>query len=117
VNKYCSLVAWQAAHSFVISTYRITDEHYHPRFRALFDQLRRAALSIEANIVEGYALDTTPQFLRHLRIARASAAESECILRIIREREYLDTAIVRTLEEQVELALKALRGLIRSLGK
>ena len=60
---------------------RATDAQYHPRSRALFDQLRRAALSVEANVVEGYALGTPLQFRRHLRIALGSAAEAESFVR------------------------------------
>jgi four helix bundle protein len=66
----------------VLLALRATDEASHPRCYALFDQLRRAAVSVEANIVEGYALGSTPQFKRHLRIALGSAAEAECLVRI-----------------------------------
>ncbi len=94
MNKYQSLVAWQSAHAFVI--------------------LRRAALSIETNIVEGYALQTTAQFRRHLVIARGSAAECECVIRILLELGYIEQPEISTLASQVDLALKTLRGLIRS---
>ncbi len=114
MNKYQSLVAWQSAHAFVISAFRTTDRYYHPRARSIFDQLRRAALSIETNIVEGYALQTTAQFRRHLVIARGSAAECECVIRILLELGYIDKPEISTLASQVDLALKTLRGLIRS---
>ncbi len=51
MRKYRSLVVWQRAHRLSIGVLRATDRAYHPRSRAVFDQLRRAALSIEANIV------------------------------------------------------------------
>ncbi|PYP94724.1 MAG: hypothetical protein DMD38_14900 [Gemmatimonadetes bacterium] len=50
---------------------RSTDAAYHPRSTVLFDQLRRAALSIELNIVERYALATRAQFIRHGVLLRA----------------------------------------------
>src|SRR3989449_631684 len=80
MKKYGSLVAWQRAHQLAIVTFKAADAAYHPRSRALLDQLRRAAISIEANIVEGYALSTPLQFRRHLRIALGSAAETECLI-------------------------------------
>jgi four helix bundle protein len=83
----------------------------------LFDQLRRAALSIEANVVEGYALGTTPLFRRHLRIAIGSAAETESFLRTAGELEFLPP---RSLEEMLRLVdgvLRALFGLVRKLAE
>jgi len=53
MEKYRSLVAWQRAHALVLLVLRTVDARYHPRSRALFDQLKRAVISIEANIVEG----------------------------------------------------------------
>lgn len=113
MNKYKSLMAWQSAHRFLVATYRTTDQHYHPRAKPVFDQLRRAALSIEANIVEGYALDTAPQFKRHLRIARASAAECEALLGIGAELHYLDNTLVGPLQADLETTLKTLHGLLK----
>src|SRR5438128_3216601 len=75
MHKYRSLVAWQRAHEAMLLALRTSDAAFHPRSKALFDQLRRAVISIEANIVEGYALSTPLQFRRHLRIALGSAAE------------------------------------------
>ncbi len=114
MNKYQSLVAWQSAHAFVISTFRTTDKCYQARARTIFDQLRRAALSVELNLVEGYALDTNAQFLRHLVIARGSAAECECIIRIVDELGYVPKSDLSRLAGEIDLAMKTLRGLIRS---
>lgn len=55
MRKYRSLVAWQRARESTLHTFKATNDAYHPRANALFDQLRRAVLSIELNIVEGYA--------------------------------------------------------------
>src|SRR5438093_9263378 len=65
VHKYRSLFAWQQAHKIAVLALTKCDSAYHPRSKALFDQLRRAAISVEAKVVEGYALGTTLQFRRH----------------------------------------------------
>ena len=78
MDRHRSLEAWKVARRLSLTVLEQTDDHYHPKARTLFDQLRRAAVSIEANIVEGYALQTPAQFRRHLRIALGSAAETEC---------------------------------------
>jgi four helix bundle protein len=50
---YQRLEAWKRAHHGVMLTLKATDAAYHPRSRALFEQLKRAAISVEANIAEG----------------------------------------------------------------
>ncbi len=90
-----------------------SDAAFHPRSKALFDQLRRAAISVEANIVEGYALGTPLQFRRHLRIAMGSAAEAECLTRAAAELEYLPSDVTARLEALLERTMAALHGLLR----
>src|SRR5437867_4976267 len=113
MHKYRSLFAWQQAHQAAVLTLKQCDASYHPRSRAVFDQLRRAALSIEANIVEGYALSTPLQFRRHLRIALGSAAEVECFLEIVGELEYMPRTSVDELAQLTDLIIGNLFGLVR----
>jgi four helix bundle protein len=58
MHKYRSMTVWQRSHALVLVALQSTDRAYHPRSRALFDQLRRAAISVAANLLEGYALGT-----------------------------------------------------------
>ena len=113
MHKYRSLFAWQQAHKIAVLALTKCDSAYHPRSKALFDQLRRAAISVEANVVEGYALGTTLQFRRHLRIAMGSAAEAECLTRLAAELEYLPDDVTREMEAVLERAMAALHGLLR----
>ena len=111
---YQRLEAWKHAHRALMLTLKSSDDAYHPRSKALFDQLKRAAISVEANIVEGYALRTVPLFQRHLRIAIGSAAEAETLIRAASEAGYLDAAISRKLAIAFDDTLGALIGLFRS---
>lgn len=111
--KYKSLEAWKRSHAALITTLRATDAPNHPRTRPVFDQLRRAIVSVEANIVEGYALDTPRLYQRHLRIALGSAAEAECMLRVAGELEYLPSKQMDEIEGLIGGAMKALIGLLR----
>jgi four helix bundle protein len=114
MNSYKSLSAWKHAHRTLILTLQSTDAAYHPRAKNLFDQLRRAVISVEANIVEGYALNTPALCRRHLRIAIGSAAEAECMLRAAGELGYLPKEAVSELSRVLDLTLGALHGLLRS---
>jgi len=113
MNKYRSMTVWQRSHALVMVALKTTDKAYHPKSRGLFDQLRRAAISVEANLVEGYALGTPLQFRRHLRIAIGSAAETECLIRIADEAEYLPKAAVAEMAVLLDEILALLFTLIR----
>ena len=102
MHKYRSLVVWQRARALTIRVLRETDSAYHPRSRALFDQIRRAVISIQANIVEGYALGTPLQFRRHLRIALGSAAEAESLIEVAEELGYLPADLAGRLRGLLE---------------
>lgn len=114
MNKYRSLAAWQHAHALLINTLKATDGRNPARTWNLFDQIRRAAISVEANIVEGYALSTAPQFKRHLKIALASAAEAETLLNAATELGYLPEACTENLLAHADRAIGAIYGLLRS---
>lgn len=114
MNSYRSLVAWKHAHAALLMAYRATDEANHPRKYSLFDQIRRAVVSVEANIVEGYALNTVPLFRKHLRIAFGSGAEAETLVRAAAELGYLETKCAEEIENSLGQALRSVRGLMRS---
>jgi four helix bundle protein len=114
MRSYRSLGAWQSSHRLCLLVLRVADDAYHPRAAALLQQMRRAAISVEANIVEGYALGTAPLFRRHLRIALGSAAELECLIHVGHEMEYLPPPSVGPLNRLVDETLRRLYGLVRS---
>jgi four helix bundle protein len=114
VDSYRSLEVWQRAHQAALATLRACDASYHPRSRSLFDQLKRSAISVEANIVEGYALGTKGYSARHMRIALGSAAEAECMARLGAEAGYLQAGTVSELERLFGGTMRALRGILKS---
>src|SRR5947207_12749864 len=113
MHSYRRLEAWKQAHTALRLTLRATDEAYHGKSRALFDQLKRASLSVEANIVEGYALGTPALCGRHLRIAFGSAAEAECLVRLAAELGHLPAHACEQLEALLSRAMQMRRRLLR----
>jgi len=97
----------------VITTLSETDAVRQPRTWAIFDQIRRAAISVEANIVEGYALRGPRQFRRHLRIALGSAAEAECLTRSAGELGYLPDSLVNEILTLTNSTIGLLLGMLR----
>src|SRR5690348_7836357 len=92
VKQLETLEAWKSAERIAREAYSLTLKHPLQRHFGLADQIRRAAVSVPANIVEGYALGTTAQFVRFLKIALGSAAELQCHLRIARDLELCHAA-------------------------
>jgi len=93
MESYRSLDAWKHAHAAVILVHKSTQDLNRPKYWAILDQLRRAVISVETNIVEGYALKSQAQLLKHLWIAFGSAAESECLVRAVAELGYLEGSV------------------------
>ena len=89
-NKgFRKLIVWQRAHELVLTAYQISAKFPKHELFGLTSQLRRAAVSVPANISEGHALGTDPQFLRHLRIARGSLTEVEYFLTLAKDLAYI----------------------------
>src|SRR5216110_3530232 len=114
MESYRSLDAWKHAHAAVILVHKSTQDLNRPKYWAILDQLRRAVISVETNIVEGYALNSQAQLLKHLWIAFGSAAESECLVRAVAELGYLEGSVTAQLESLLGGALRTLRGLLRN---
>ncbi len=114
MESYKSLAAWDRAHRLTIEILRATDTTRRQMTWAVFDQLRRAAVSVEANIVEGYALNTSGLLCRHLRIAIGSLAEVECLARTAGEMKYLDDEASNRISAIVDETFPLLVGLYRS---
>ena len=114
VEGYKSLAAWQAAQELCLGTLEATDGRLERPAWAVVDQLRRAALSVDVNLVEGYALATAPMFRRHVRIALGSAAEAQRLLEIAAIRGYLPPATATKLLASADQTVRLLYGLLRS---
>ena len=69
------VIAWQKAHEFVLLIYRISKHFPDDERFGLTSQLRRAAVSVEANIAEGYRKISRADKLRFLNIAQGSLEE------------------------------------------
>src|SRR5207245_1361965 len=116
MKQLASLEAWKCANALARSAYRLTLKKPLSSHFGLSDQIRRAAVSVPANMVKGYALGTTIQFIRCLRIALGSAAELHCHLEIARD---LGLVMQSAVEPELHLALRVVRllvGLLRKLG-
>ena len=76
-QSYRDLIAWQKGVDLVEGIYRATQSWPREETYSLTDQVRRAAVSVPANIAEGHGRHSTKEFLQHLGIASGSLCEAE----------------------------------------
>ncbi len=100
-NKgYHKLILWQKAREFLKLVYKYSEKFPKSEEYVLKSQLRRAAISVVLNIVEGYRRSTTKEFIRFLNISGASLTEVEACIEIATDLGYFTLADYRLLEER-----------------
>jgi len=115
VRSYQDLRIWQRAMELVPQVYRLVSKLPTSEKYGLGDQIRRAAVSVPANIAEGHARRHTKEFLQHLSIARASLAELHTLLLIAERLGFLSRELLSQAEEAIVNLGMPLSGLIRRL--
>jgi len=83
----------------------------------LTSQLRRGGVSVVSNIAEGYGRQSTPDYVRFLRIARGALYEIETQLLFAKELGYLNETKSVNLQSLTDECLRMLAGLLRSLDR
>jgi len=115
VRSYRDLEVWQKAMDLVVECYKITEQFPKDEIYGLIIQLRRAAVSIPANIAEGRGRLHTGEFVQHLSIAYGSLAELETHLQIAQRLNYIDIEKLNQLLEKTAEIGRMINGLRRSL--
>lgn len=114
---YNKLIAYQKAKEFVLLVYKLTKEFPREEMYGVTSQMRRAATSILANIVEGYVKGSTKEYIRFLDIAIGSTAELDAFGQIAKELNYFNERNYKSFEDlRVEVAklLFAYRNSLRA---
>jgi len=120
-KAFRKLIVWQRAHSLTLVIYKSSEKFPKHEIFGLTSQIRRAAVSFESNIAEGYALGTAPNYLRHLNISVGSLAEVECQTEIAHDLHYLDdkdyTHLTKLANETGYLLSRLKAGIERNTSK
>lgn len=116
MQDFKKLDVWRKSHELVLQVYRSTPGGSERRFPALTGQLRRAAASVPANIVEGCGRASGREFARYLQLAVASANEVQYHLILARDLGMLPSPAFAKLEARAEQVKKMLVGLLRHVG-
>ena len=87
-RRFQDLIVWQKAHQFVLSVYSFTSTFPKVERYGLTSQLRRSAVSIPANIAEGFKKKGKADKVRYLNIAQGSLEESRYYLILASDLKY-----------------------------
>jgi four helix bundle protein len=114
IQSYRDLLVWKKAIELAVECYRATRAFRAAERYGLSSQIRRAAVSVAANIAEGHGRKNRGDFLRHLAIANGSLMELESHLAVAARLSYLRSAGA-LLADSAEVG-RTLNGLFASLS-
>jgi four helix bundle protein len=115
VSSHRELRVWQRAIAMVPRLYAIAARLPDSERFGLADQIRRAAVSVPANIAEGQARQHRKEFIQSLCVARGSLAELDTLLVVARELGLVSGPDVVALEAEFGEIVRLLQALINSL--
>ena len=100
-RTFRDLIVWGKAHEFVLEVYRYTSKFPKTEIYSLTQQMRRAAVSIPANIAEGFTRRGKTDKARFMNIAEGSLEESRYFLILAQDLGYGSTDRLRISAEEV----------------
>jgi len=113
-QTFKDLVVWQKAHQFVLAIYSMTASFPGREIYCLTSQMRRAAISVAANIAEGFKKRGTSDKIRFLNVAEGSLEECRYYLILVQDLGYSSTEEMEAVREEVSKLLGAYARAIES---
>src|ERR1700730_1352953 len=113
-QTFKDLVVWQKARQFVLATYSMTASFPRREIYCLTSQMRRAAISVPANIAEGFKKRGASDKIRFLNVAEGSLEECRYYLILVQDLGYSSTEEIEAVREEVSKLLGAYARAIES---
>ena len=98
MKTFRELRVWQKAHGLVLEIYRITEKFPDRERFGLISQMRRSAVSVPANIAEGFKRRTDKEFRQFINIASSSLEETKYYLILSAELKYINRVYQKLLD-------------------
>ena len=115
MRDFRKIEAWQLADDLAVAVYEATKGFPKEEVYGITSQIRRAATSVAANIVEGAARESAKDYAHFLQIARGSLAETQYFLHLARRLGYLQLEHASELEQAARRVFGCLHGLIQAV--
>ena len=116
IRNFKDLQIWQLGKEIGLTTYRLTHGFPKSEIFGLSSQMRRSAVSIAANIAEGFNRHHNNEYRQFLYIALGSCAELETHVEISRDLEYLDQTTAKIILEKLDHESRMIRNLVKQLN-
>jgi four helix bundle protein len=105
-KTFCELLVWQKSHALALEIYRLTKRFPREEVYGLTAQLRRAAVSVPANIAEGFKRRSDADKVRFYNISQSSLEECRYYLMLAGELGYADVATAERLLREASRLLE-----------
>jgi len=116
-NSFKDLIVWQKSHQLVLAIYSITKTFPKEEIFSLTNQVRRASVSIAANISEGYKKKTIPNKLNFINIAEGSLEEVKYYIILSKDLKYIDEKNYEQLYNYAEEVGRLISGYEKAISK
>lgn len=116
VKDYKDLDVWNKGIEITDLVYELTDKFPNTENYGLVSQIRRSAVSISANIAEGFMRNYTKEYKQFLRISLGSCAELETLLIISSRRKYISEEERINVNDKLDHEKRMLTNLIKKLS-
>ena len=112
MQRFTDLKLWQRRHALVLEVYTVTAGFpISERYGITGQPHRRAALSVSTNVAEGSKRQANAEYCRFINIAESSLAETESLLIVSRDLEYLPVGVADRLLSEVSAVARMLHTL------
>jgi len=117
MRDFRNLEVWQRGHKLVLAIYQATAAFPGAELYGLTSQMRRAAVSVPANIAEGCGLGSPAELKRYMQIAMGSASEREYHLLLAHDLKYLYDGQFEVLTTQLVELRRMLNRFLQTLSR
>jgi len=114
IKKFTDLKAWKEAHSLVLIVYEESKNFPADERFGITNQMRRSVISVTSNIAEGFGRNSAKDKAQFYAIAKGSALELQSQLYAATDLSYIDSLSKVKIDEQIDLVLRLISGLINS---
>lgn len=115
IQRFEDIEAWKEARILVQLIYQLADRDGFGKNLGLQEQIRRAGVSIMANIAEGFDAGSDAEFIRFLKYALRSTSEVQSHLYVFLDRGHIDQSLFESLYNHAVTVKNLTGGFIRYL--